>query len=331
MLKRLTFLVIAAALAWSAWWVWGAAQLRGNFADWFAERRDDGWQAEYADMSIRGFPNRHDTTWSDLQIVDPDSGLGWQAPFFQLFLLSYNRNHAIAVWPETQSILMPEGRYEVTSDSLQASLITESADHLLLRSNLAADVVNVTDPGGETTALAALRASVARTEGTVDSYDIALSVDGLALSTPFLRAAEGAVPDTFQESRLQAQVTFDRPVSAGSLSGDRPRPTALDLTLAQLQWGPMGLRLTGDMEIDSKGRIEGDLHIRAEDWREMLRVARNSGEVPEGVVDGLEALLELLSTVSGGGKTIDVSLRFDDQRTFLGPLPVGPAPRIEFD
>ncbi|MDA7429342.1 DUF2125 domain-containing protein [Primorskyibacter aestuariivivens] len=329
MLKRLTFLVIAAALGWSAWWYWGASQLRGSYEDWFAERRDDGWQAGYSSMEIRGFPNRHDTTWSDVQIVDPDSGLGWDAPFFQLFLLSYNRNHAIAVWPDTQSILTPDGRYDVSSDSLQASLITESSDHLLLRSNLAADVVNVTDPGGDTTALAALRASVARVEGTVDSYDIALGVEGLALSNPFLRAAEGAVPDTFQETRLQAQVTFDRPISVGSLSGNRPRPTALDLTLAELKWGPMGLRLTGEMKIDGKGWIEGDLHIRAEDWREMLRVARNSGEVPQAMVDGLEGVLGLLSQISGGGQNIDVSLRFDDKRTLLGPLPVGPAPRIE--
>lgn len=330
MLKRLTFLLIAAALAWSGWWYWGATNLRGSFERWFAERRDDGWQAEYADMTIRGFPNRHDTTWTDVQIVDPDSGLGWEVPFFQLFLLSYNRNHAIAVWPDTQSILTPDGRYEMASDSLQASLITEGTGHLLVRSNLAADVVNVTDPDGETTALAALRASVARTEGTTDSYDIALAVDGLALSSPFLRAAEGAVPDTFQETRLQAQVTFDRPWSADSLSDDRPRPTAIDLTLARLEWGPMALRLTGDMEIDKKGWIEGDLHIRAENWRDMLRVARRSGEVPESVVDGLEGLLALLSQISGNGKTIDVTLRFDDRRTLLGPLPVGPAPRIEF-
>ena len=142
-------------------------------------------------------------------------------------------------------------------------------------------MVNITDPDGHSTALAALRGSVARREGTGASYDIALGVEGLALSTPFLRAAEGTLPDTFQDARLQAQMSFDQPWELAGLSGDRPRPTALDLTLARLEWGPMALKLTGDMEINRKGWIEGDLHIRAENWREMLRVARKSGEVPE--------------------------------------------------
>lgn len=179
MLKRLTLVILLAALAWSGHWLWGRQVLAAQYERWFEARRAAGWEAGYSDRTIRGFPNRHDTTWRELQLQDPASGLGWQAPFFQLFLLSYNRHHAIAAWPERQVITTPDGPITVTSEQMQASLVTEGAEHALARGNLVADVLNITGPEGATTALAQLR--LAGTRVGPASYDLALSAEGLAL------------------------------------------------------------------------------------------------------------------------------------------------------
>lgn len=326
MMKRLAFVIVAASLAWSGNWLWGWYSLSTAYEGWFAERREDGWQAEYADMTILGFPNRHDTTWTDLTIADPDSGIGWRAPFFQLFLLSYNRKHAIAVWPDRQVIVTPEGETEVTSDRLQASVVTSGTAHELERANLAADVLNLTR-GDSTTALAQLRAGVQR--AAASTYDLALAADGLALPSGVVRATGGALPETFQKARLQAQVAFDAPWALGAVE-TRPQPRRFDLTLAELEWGPMALRVAGDLVIDAQGRATGEVHVQAKNWQEMLSVARASGGVPDLVLDGLEATLGIMAQVSGGRTSLDVTLTLDEGQIRLGPLPIGSAPRLVF-
>lgn len=326
MLKRLAFVIVAAGLAWSGYWLWGWFSLTTAYEGWFTERREDGWQAEYADMTIRGFPNRHDTTWTDLAITDPDSGVGWRAPFFQLFLLSYNRHHAIAIWPDRQVIATPEGEIEVTSDSLQASVVTSGTAHDLERANLAADVLNLTR-GDSTTALAQLRAGVQRSAAS--TYDLALAAKGLALPSGIVRATGGALPETFQKARLQAQVAFDAPWALGSAES-RPQPRRIDLTLAELEWGPMALRVAGDLDIDTKGRATGEVNLQAKNWQEMLSVARASGRVPDLVLDGLEATLGFMAQVSGSRTSLDVTVTLDKGKMRLGPLPIGEAPRLVF-
>ncbi|MGY3438184.1 MULTISPECIES: DUF2125 domain-containing protein [unclassified Marinovum] len=324
-MKRLALVILVVALGWSGYWLWGKQVLVRSYDGWFAERRDEGWNAQYGDMAVRGFPNRHDTTWTDLALSDPESGLGWQAPFFQLLLLSYNRHHAIAVWPDAQTITTPDGEYAITSDKLQASLVTKGAAHVLERANLVADVLNVTAPEGATTALAQLRMATTRAEGA--AYDMAVVVDGLALPAGVVQATGGALPQTFSEARLAARLVFSEPWALAATRA-RPQPTAIELSEAALEWGPMALRMTGDLEIDGKGRGTGKVHVQAKNWREMLEVARASGEVSAVMVDGIETALSLLAQISGSRNSLDLTLTLDKGEMRLGPLPLGPAPRF---
>lgn len=326
MMKRLVLLIVIAALAWSGYWFWGRQALVTSYDRWFAERRAEGWQADYADQSVRGFPNRHDTTWTELRLLDPESGYGWEAPFFQLFLLSYNRHHAIAAWPREQVLLTPEGPVTVTSDKMQASLVTEGPEHALARGNLVADVLNITGSDGATTAISQLRMAGTRVDEA--TYDLALTAEGLALPSGWLAATGGALPETFSVARIAAQLAVDAPFALGG-SKD-PQPTRINVSEAALEWGPMALRLTGDLKIDDKGRPTGEVEIQATNWQEMLDVVRASGQLSEGLADGIEAALSLVSGLSGGRRTLDVTLRLEDERLWLGPLPVGEAPQLRF-
>ena len=101
-MRLLLAVIVIAALGWSAYWVIGQRGLEQGLADWFEARRAEGWVAETSDLRVRGFPNRFDTGFSDLLLADPETGLAWEAPYFQLSALSYRPNHVIAVWPEEQ-------------------------------------------------------------------------------------------------------------------------------------------------------------------------------------------------------------------------------------
>ena len=84
-----------ASALWGGYWFIGSAGFEKGLAAWFDERRSAGWVADYSDIKTRGFPNRFDTTISDLELADTRAGLAWSAPFFQIFTLSYRPNHIV--------------------------------------------------------------------------------------------------------------------------------------------------------------------------------------------------------------------------------------------
>ncbi|WP_425037626.1 DUF2125 domain-containing protein [Primorskyibacter sp. S187A] len=330
MFKKLTLLLVLAAALWSGYWFWGAQTLKSEYQTWFDARESEGWQAEYSALDVRGFPNRFDTTWSDLALADPETGLAWEAPFFQLLMLSYKPNHVIAIWPDTHRFSSVNQSFDITNDSLQASLVTDAAPDLpLRRANLAAETLTLTETrSGDVTALAALRAAVERQEDT-PSYRIAATADGLALSAPLLRQLGRALPETFSTARLDMTATFDTPWGLSAVETARPQPTAIDLDIAEAAWGPMQLRLSGELEIDQTGRPEGAVSLQAREWRDMLELAEATELLPRGAAEAIAGPLGALAALSGNADALDVELTFRRGQVFLGPLPLGPAPRIQ--
>ncbi|MFP4043945.1 MAG: DUF2125 domain-containing protein [Rhodosalinus sp.] len=72
----------------------------------------------------------------------------------------------------------------------------------------------------------------------------------------------------------------------------------------------------------------GAVAIRAENWRAILDLARETGALPERLADNLEAGLSLVAQLSGSPETLDIPLDFADGHMRLGPIPLGPAPRL---
>ena len=323
-MKRLLILVVLAALAWSGYWVFGAWQLRQAETQWFENRRAEGWQAEYADLTVRGFPNRFDTTLTDVALADPGTGLAWQAPIFQFLRLSYRPNHLIAVWPDTQVLATPERRFTVRSEDMRASLVLQpGAARALERATLAAETLQIEPERGGAWALARLNLGVAREPAQAATYRLGLSLDGLAPPDPPER-----LPQTLDALRIDATVTFDAPWDAAAIAERRPQPSRIELDTAEAVWGQLVLRAAGRLDVDARGLPEGRIEIRAENWRAILDLARDTGALPTGLVDNLESGLGLVAQLSGNPETLDIPLDFADGRVRLGPIPLGPAPRL---
>ena len=106
-MRNLIILIIAACMLWGGYWFAGSRAVQSGLTGWFSDQQRNGWIVEYSALKTRGFPNRFDTTITDLTLVDPRSGVAWLLPNFQIFALSYKPNHIIAVWPERQSIKLP--------------------------------------------------------------------------------------------------------------------------------------------------------------------------------------------------------------------------------
>lgn len=327
LLKRLFFLVIAVALLWSGYWVVGSRGVSAGLTAWFDARRAEGWVADYDDFAVRGFPNRFDATWQGLTLADPDSGLAWTMPQFQLLALSYRPNHVIAAWPREMQIATPTDKLTVASDILRASLRLRAGPALELeRAVLEGRALALS--GAQTGGLDELHLAADRTGDT--TYRLGLSATDLTPPASVLRALFGdqALPDTMQSLRLDATATFDRPWDISALEDRRPQPTAIDLADLRTKWGVMEFQARGELTIDASSRASGTLAMQAVNWQDMLEIARASGALTETAAKATRTVLELAAKSSGNPNSIDVEVTFRNGTAFVGIVPIGPAPYI---
>lgn len=328
-MRALLAVIVIAAAGWAGYWWLGATAAQSGFAAWFDARRADGWAADAADITVSGFPNRFDTTFTDITLADPATGWAWQAPFFQLFALSYQPNHIIAAWPNSQTLATPRQTYQFSSTSMQASgVLGADATLPLERANLVADTLAITDEADAVTAMTALRLAIERTESTAATYHLGLAADNLAPPrTARTRLdRQGQLPQTFSAFRADITASFDKPWDRRAIEQARPQPRQITVTLAEARWGDLELAVAGALDVDTTGQPSGRLTVKARNWRDIVQLARASGQLPPGLADQVETALSMLAQLSGNSQTLDIPLDFRNGRVFMGPVPIAAAP-----
>ncbi|WP_164727028.1 DUF2125 domain-containing protein [Shimia sediminis] len=327
-MKRLVIVVLIAALGWSAYWFIGATGVKTGFVAWFDQRQTEGWQAEASDVSVSGYPNRFDTTFTNIALADPDTGVAWTAPFFQLFALSYRPNHVIAIWPENQQLAFPDQKLSISSTDTKASLVLGAATSLPLeRSNFATQDLTITSTADWQLSADSLQLALHRQDDP-NTYRFALTTTGFAPPVSYRLPSGQAMPRTLQTVEADIFAGFDRPFDRASLEDARPQPTWVEVKLAEIAWGDLRLQASGRVTVDNTGYPTGEITLRATNWRDIIEIARQSDQIGQGVLDAVEQGLELLSGLSGNPKTLDIPLNFKNGTTRLGPVAIAPAPRL---
>lgn len=327
-MKRLLVVVVTAAVLWGGYWMIGASGVKTGFERWFDDRRTDGWQAEYSELSVIGFPNRFDTTVTNLALADPATGVAYTAPFLQIFALSYQPNHIIAIWPNTQRLATPLGAFDIASKDARASLVFEAGSSLTVdRSNIAVQDLAIAAPNGGTLSAKTLTFAVEQTPTVPNGYHFGINAGDLSLPTlPGLVLQSGVVPKVFDRFRGDMTVVFDRPWDRFALEKARPQPTRIDVKLFDAKLGSLELALAGSIDIDTAGVPTGEITVKAKNWRDIVELAVQTGLLPEQLKRPIEQGLGLLAGLSGNAKSIDLPLEFRGGRVNFGPIPLGPAP-----
>ncbi|PSL17690.1 DUF2125 domain-containing protein [Shimia abyssi] len=328
-MKRLAFLIIFAAFVWSGFWAVGFWGLNVGLDAWFKQRRAEGWVAEFDERSILGYPSRFDITFENLSLADPDTSVAWEAPFFQILALSYRPNHVIAVWPNNQTLATPTEKLTLRTKDMRASLVLLSDTNLSLdRTNLSIQNLALNSTAGWQLTAQNLDLALHSVPDTAATYRVGLNTKELAPNVAFRMPADVNLPRTFSALNARLTAKFDRPLDRTTIEESRPQPTALDLELAEITWGELHLNAAGQVTLDKLGYPTGAITIRAVNWREILNIARASGQFSSDVLNTVESALDLISKLSGNSNELDLPLTFENNTTRLGPVPIAPAPRI---
>lgn len=328
---RLIRVVIVLGLLWSAYWYIAGFGLRSGIEGWFATQSARGWQADYASIETSGYPMRHRTMLTSPALADPATGTAWQADWLEL--------DSPAVWPGRQTLRFAptpqrlsyfDRTLVIEAEDMQADLHLHPGIALALdRLALTAAPWSISGPAGPVANAQDLTLSMVQAEQP-ETYQITIEAADFTPGEEIRRvlASSTVLPRSFDALTLETTVQFDKQWDRSALEDKRPQPVAIDLKLAELHWGELRLFAAGKLDVDAQGIPTGEIALKAENWREMLAMAEAAGAIPPQAIDPAERVLNMLASLGGNPSTLDVQLNFRDGFVALGPLPIGPAPRL---
>jgi hypothetical protein len=321
-------LVALALLASAAWGAWALLTERAVRL-WLEARAAEGWLVNHGEIGVTGYPLAFRTRIEALELADPETGWLWSLPELRLESAAFRPDRIRVVLPPEQHLASPEERLTILSETMVADLeVRPGAAFALDALGAELEALRVESDAGWAMTLPEARLAVTRVPETEALYDVAFTARDLTMPER-LRARldpAGLLPEAVETFDYAAEMAFDRPWDLRAIAERRPQITALDLAELDAVWGGLEFRAAGALQVDAGGVPEGDLALRAENWREMVAMAARAGLFPAQMQGAVEGVLEVVAGLSGDPEVIDARLGFAGGRTFLGPLPVGPAP-----
>jgi hypothetical protein len=328
---RFIVVVLSVALIWMLWWAFGSTALERSLTTWIDARRAEGWTADVANIEVRGFPNRFDTTLTEVRLADPETGVAWTAPFLQVLALAYKPHQVIAVLPDEHRLFTPLQNITITNEQARGSIFFEPSPSLPLdRSTIVLDGLSVVSSLGWDMALEQGRFATEAVPARANAHRIGAEITGLRPSaeTRMLLDPGGALPERIDRLRVDAALGFTGPWDRSAIEVARPQITEIDLGDLSAVWGTVTIRAAGQLSVDDTGIPTGEITVKAVEWRRLLGMAVNVGIVAEPLAPSIERGLEVLAALSGPLDTIDATFTFARGQVSLGPIPLGPAPRL---
>lgn len=313
MLRFLAIIAVVAAAAWGAYWVVGARALDRTVTRIVANNP----VAEAQSHHVRGFPNRFDLTLSEPRLQA--GALQWQAPFLQVFALSYRPHHVIVVFPHDQQARVAGREAALHSADARASLVmSPNLDLPLERLALVVESPELRIDGANHSAEALRIAS--------RSIDPRLHEMVIEIESPFPDAAildardpEGHLPRRLDVLRLEGQVQFDRPLDRSALAGPPPRPLAVQLTGARTRFDGIDLVAEGTVEPDEAGRLSGPVTLTITGWPALLQRLSDAGMIDADQAGFLRPMLAGMAAPDSPDR-IELSLTLREGALTVGPV-----------
>ncbi len=329
-MRALLWIVLVAAGLWGGYWFIGSRAMEQAATGWFAAQRGDPILAEQQGIAVAGFPNRFDLTVTEPRLTDTQTGLRWTAPFAQVFMMSWKPWHVIATLPQEQTLALPGQDIALTSTLIQGSLVVVPGTDLVLdRTAIAGDGIALRSSAGWEVAATTARFGTRRAPDRATAHEVALDLTTLTPTAAFRMALANRsdLPEQINQLRLDTVLGLSGPIDRFAAT-TRPRLTDITLREGLLRWGDLVLSAQGSLTPAADGTPQGRIDLRVENWRELVPVLIASGLVTDQTSQTLTRALELYAAQGSDPGVLNLPLSFQQGWMNLGPLPLGPAPRL---
>ncbi len=323
--RFLLWAVLGLGLCWAGYWFAGSRAVEQAALKWFADQKAAGMVAENDGISVAGFADRFDLTVTNPHLADPVTGWGWSAPFAQVFAMTWKPWHLIAALPHSQVIEVPGAeKVTVASTRLMASLLMQPSMALgFERAVIEGENLALTSDHGWTSG--ADKIVLAAERDATRTNTVRLGVDLTGLTLPEAVAHVPNLGPSVSTVHLDAHVTLSQPIDLKMAN-----PQVLDITLTQfhITWGAMDLTATGAVQPDAQGLAKGKFDLSLKGWRNLGPALVAMNVIPPTNAVTVERGLEFLAKASPDPDVVNLPLIFAKGRMSLGPLPLGPAPKL---
>ncbi len=127
---------------------------------------------------------------------------------------------------------------------------------------------------------------------------------------------------------LDATLTLSAPLSRAALGTKRIAIERIEIARFDVDWSGMTLGANGTLDVSAGGALTGSLDVTLTNWERALEIAGATGLLPPGQRDMIEQAVRALAAMSGREDRLEAPLALRAGRLWLGPVPIGPAPRF---
>jgi hypothetical protein len=326
MMRALTWIVGILAVLWSGYWFVGSRAIETAATDWFAVQNENGMVAQYDTLNVAGFPNRFDLTVTDVDLGNPVTGVQWRMPLLQVFAMTWKPWHIIAIPGDEQRLELSDQSLVITTGDARASVVFRpTTDLVLSRLSASATQARVVSSLGWIITADVAEIHTRQNLTAANAHDIALDAINLAPDPTLL--ATTALPAQIAQIRLRATATFSAPLDRNA-AATQPRVIGWRVDQGSILWGDLTVNSKGEVAASAEGLAEGRIDFVITGWHRAVPILVSAGLVKPDVAPTIENLLAALAAQDGDPETLVVPLAFANGRMTLGPLPLGPAPRL---
>jgi len=330
-MRRLIGWLGVLALLWSGWWALASWGVSHGLTIAVEELRAQGWQADVGETQQAGFPLTLRADLSAVRLRAPLSGIALSLPSLGI--------SAPAYWPGDVTLRLPQERLhlDLTQQKVSGRFergraqinLNPGIDLQLQRLGFDSGSWQIEAPGGTIASASDLSLKMVQSAGDPLVYDLALVSTAFAPGN-LLRRALSLPPDwpvVFSTLAADLSVGFDRPLDRAALTGPRPHPRAVLVRQADAEWGALQITATADLSISARGVPEGVATLRIREWELLMDLAQKAAG-SEDQPGQMNFMLRALANMDGDPTTMVVDVAFRDGAMFLGPIALGPAPRL---
>ncbi len=332
MMRRLVWLVAIFAVIWGAWWMAASAGLQKALDIWAEDRRAAGWTVEFGEATQQGFPFSLHRKVRNITVAEPAKGLAIALPQLDLSAAAYWPGFIEVTLPDAPfTVITPAGKAVVQADDGHAAVrLHPGASLQLQRLSLVSGAWQIDADQSQGLSADSLMIDVTQDKNSAETYRIGIKAANLTPG-PAIRAdlsLPSDWPGSFAVLSGNMDVTFDRPWDRRALNGQQPQPRTIDIEQIQAEWGAIQVRTNGRLAIDPAGIPSGTISITVPNWRGLVDLAVAGGALPLARRQQTEFMLGMLANMGGNPDDMHLELAFENGEMSLGPIALGPAPRL---